>query len=116
MAFPGTYNFNYYRGDTFEFIIRPKDANGDSFPLDNFNTATFIIADKRGPTTTKYTASAVINTANDIVTCTIGPSVGRNLTTANTWVYDVQISNATLDRVYTILTGNITVTNDITGA
>ena len=24
MAFPGTYNINYYEGDTYEFIIYPK--------------------------------------------------------------------------------------------
>jgi len=30
MAFPGTYNFNYYRGDRYEFVIRPKTANGDA--------------------------------------------------------------------------------------
>jgi hypothetical protein len=31
MAFPGSYNFNYYRGDTAEFVIRPKTANGSAF-------------------------------------------------------------------------------------
>ena len=49
MAFPGTYNFNYYRGDTFQFIVRPKDANGDQFDLDGY-TAGFTIASSRGAT------------------------------------------------------------------
>lgn len=33
MAFPGTYNISYYKGDTYEFRIYPKTANGDIFDL-----------------------------------------------------------------------------------
>ena len=118
MAFPGTYNFNYYRGDTFEFIIRPKDANGESFQLDTFNTAVFVIADGRGPSTsiTRVNASAEINNQNDIITCRIAPNVGIQLDKDKTWEYDVQISNQAGTTVYTILTGRITVTEDIAGA
>jgi hypothetical protein len=118
MAFPGTYNFNYYRGDTFSFIIRPRDASGAQFPLENFD-ATMTIADRRGPGTlaspvVQYSASAVINTVDNIVTCTINSSVGRNLTIDRTWVYDVEISDNS--SFFTLLNGNITVTDDITGA
>ena len=118
MAFPGTYNFNYYRGDTFKFIIRPRDASGDPFPLTGY-TANFTIASRRGPDTvgnlvTRYTGTAVVNTVDGIVTCTITPSVGRNLTTDKTWVYDVQIDNTV--EIYTLLNGDITVKDDITGA
>jgi hypothetical protein len=118
MAFPGTYNFSYYRGDTFEFIIRPRDAAGDPFPLEDF-TAEFTIADRRGAGTTldpaiQYEGTAVINTVDGIVTCTISDSVGRNLTTARTWVYDVQIEDGS--SVFTLLNGEITVRDDITGA
>jgi hypothetical protein len=122
MAFPGTYNFNYYRGDTLEFIIRPKDANGDAFELDTFVNAEMVIADRRGvaaagqPAIIKINAVAEINNANDIITCRIPPNVGRSLSTGRTWVYDVQISDESQARIYTILTGNITVTDDITGA
>ena len=42
MAFPGSYNFNYYRGDTAEFVVRPKTANGDAFDLTGFNSDFFI--------------------------------------------------------------------------
>jgi hypothetical protein len=42
------------------------------------------------------------------------PGVGRDLA-AGTYVYDVQIDNGPSE-IYTILTGTITVTNDITGA
>jgi len=118
MAFPGTYNFNYYRGDTFEFIIRPRDASGDPFPLEGFD-AEFTIADRRGAGTSldpvdQYDAEAVVNTVDNIVTCTISDSVGRQLTTDKTWVYDVQIDNGI--SIYTLLNGKITVTDDITGA
>jgi hypothetical protein len=114
MAFPGSYNFNYYRGDTAEFVIRPKTANGSAFDLTGF-TADFFIANTRGPAPTQsYEAQAVVDGSADTVTCTILPGVGRSLP-AGTYVYDVQIdSGATL--VYTLLTGSITVTDDITGA
>jgi hypothetical protein len=113
MAFPGTYNFNYYKGDTFEFIIRPKTSSGNPFPLDTYlNNATFTIADRRGPGGTRYLASAVVNTVSDIITCTITPTVGEQLVVGTTWFYDVEIRDSFT--VYTLLTGNITVTDDIT--
>jgi hypothetical protein len=117
MAFPGTYNFSYYRGDRAEFVVRPKNANGSAFDLGGYNSATgakFIIANRRGSTGTQYEALAVIDTVNDLVTCTIVPAVGRTLV-AGSYVYDVQISSsATI--IYTLLTGTITVTDDVTGA
>ena len=113
MAFPGTYNFSYYRGDTNQFVIRPKNANGTSFDLTGY-AAEFIIANRRGSTGTQYEAQAVVDTTNDLVTCTILPGVGRSLA-AGTFVYDVQITTGAAN-IITILTGSITVTDDITGA
>ncbi len=119
MAFPGTYNFSYYRGDTYEFIIRPKNANGTTFALDAYSgNANFTIANRRGSTGTQVAATATIDTANDIVTCTINPTQGRELVAGTTYVYDVQITNTTAnpDVIFTLLTGSITVTDDVTGA
>ena len=113
MAFPGTYNFSYYRGDTNQFVIRPKNANGTSFDLDGY-TALFTIANRRGSTGTQYEGQAVVDTVNDLITCTILPGVGRTLA-AGTFVYDVQITTGSAN-IITILTGSITVTDDITGA
>lgn len=50
MAFPGTYNINYYKGDTFEFNVYPKNSDGTVFNLntDPAYTPTFTIATKRG--------------------------------------------------------------------
>ena len=119
MAFPGTYNFSYYRGDTYQFIIRPKNANGTTFALDAYSgNAVFTMANRRGSTGTQVVGTATIDTANDIITCTIAPEQGRELVAGTTYVYDVQITNTTPtpDVVFTLLTGSITVTDDITGA
>jgi len=114
MAFPSTYNFNYYRGDSYEMVVRPKTSSNTAFPLTGYSAA-FTIANLRGSgaNVTQYPATAVVNTGNNTVTCTITPAQGRPLA-PGTYVYDVQITNGTL--IYTILTGTITVTNDITGA
>lgn len=114
MAFPGTYNFNYYRGDTFSFIISPKDAIGNSWDLTNYS-AVFTIASSRGPSPTySYTGTTSINLVDSIITCTIPPATGRSLSSDIAWVYDVQITNGT--EIYTVLNGSISSTNDITGA
>jgi hypothetical protein len=113
MAFPGSYNFNYYRGDTAEFVIRPKNSNGSAFDLTGY-TSEFFIANQRGSAATQYEAQAVVNATTDIVTCTILPGVGRQLA-PGTYVYDVQITSGAAV-IFTLLTGTITVTDDITGA
>jgi hypothetical protein len=116
MAFPGTYNFSYYRGDTYQFVIRPKNANGTTFSLDDYaGNADFTISNRRGSTGTQISATATVDTANDIVTCTITGATGRGLVGGTTYVYDVQIDNGA-GVIFTLLTGSITVTDDITGA
>jgi len=112
MAFPGSYNFSYYRGDTFQFVVRPKTAGGSAFDLAGY-TAAFTIATTRGSTGIQTPCTAVVNASTDIVTCTITPAVGRTLVTGS-YVYDVQITNGI--EIYTILNGQLTVTDDITGA
>ena len=114
MAFPGTYNFNYYKGDTNEFVIRPKTSNGGAFDLTGY-TADFFIASSRGNNPSfRVEAQAVVSAVNDTVTCTILPGVGGTLS-AGTFVYDVEISNGA-SLVFTLLTGTITVTEQVTGA
>ena len=112
MAFPGTYNFNYYRGDTFQFVVRPKTANGSTFDLNGY-TAAFTIATARGSTGIQTPAVAVVNATTDIVTCTITPSTGRTIIQGS-YIYDVQITNGT--EIYTLLTGSLAVIDDVTGA
>jgi hypothetical protein len=116
MAFPGTYNFSYYRGDTYQFVIRPKNANGTTFALDPYEgNADFTIANRRGSTGTQVSGVATVDITNDIITCTITGATGRGLTAGTTYVYDVQIDNGA-GVIFTLLTGSITVTDDITGA
>lgn len=117
MAFPSTYNFSYYRGDTSQFVIRPKNSNdGSAFDLTGY-TALFTVANRRGSGATQYSDAdgiiAVVDDETNIVTCTITPVGGRELS-AGTYVYDVQIDNTS--QIFTLLTGSITVTDDITGA
>ena len=81
MAFPGTYNFNYYRGDTSQFVIRPKTANGSAFDLAGY-TAAFTVATGRGSSGTQTAATAVVNATTDIVTCTISVQYMTGVTTS----------------------------------
>lgn len=118
MSFPASYSFSYYKGDTLEFVIRPKNSDGSAFDLEGFDAA-FTIATARGTSTTSnpitdYEAQAVVDEANNLVTCTILPGVGITLS-AGTYVYDVQI-DASASEIYTLVTGTISVTDHITGA
>ncbi len=113
MAFPATFNISLYSGDTYEFVIRPKNSDGTNFDLTTF-TASMRIASSRGSSPTfSTTAQTTVNTTLNTITCTILPGVNNSLTPGTTYVYDVQITNGST-RVYTLLTGNITITEDVT--
>ena len=122
MAFPGTYNFNYYAGDTFEFFVYPKNSTGGVFDdLANY-TPLFVVAESRGASA--YVISSLdINSASatvqdgDHVSCMIKPAGGRQLTNP-TYLYDVQIQNTNIasssyGKLFTLLTGTISVTQDV---
>jgi acetolactate synthase regulatory subunit len=115
MAFPGTYNFNYYRGDTFEFKIFPKLQDGTKFDLTNY-TAKFTVANRRGTGATQITMTApTVNASEGLITCVISSTNGRNLTAGVSWVYDVEIVRTVGNaNTTTLLTGGITVTEDVT--
>jgi hypothetical protein len=115
MAFPGTYNFSYYRGDTLEFKIFPKLENGSKFDLTNYS-AKFTAAPRRGTGVSQIVfPNPDINISEGSITCLIDSNNGRDLTAGVNWVYDIQIQKTiTPARTSTILTGNITVTEDVT--
>jgi hypothetical protein len=116
MAFPGTYNFSYYRGDTYQFKIRPKNSDGSVFDLEPYEgNALFTVATSRGDNATQINCDAVVNLGENVVACTIEPAEGLLLNSGTTYVYDVQIDNGA-DIVYTLLTGTITVTDHVSGA
>jgi len=115
MAFPGTFNINYYEGDTYEFKIYPKDSVGGTFNLSGFSVK-FFIATSRGPGATQFECLATIG-PDSVVSCTIPPGVGRDLVAGVPYVYDVEVTKIdTVTKIYTLLTGNISVTADVSGA
>ena len=122
MAYPATYDMKYYRGDTLEFRIYPKDASGAAFDLSTFNTARFIIADARGDGATRLTGHAEITTdsTNNLtyVTCAILPGTGTQLDPTIQYVYDVEITknSSPYPYVYTLVTGTITITDQVSGS
>jgi hypothetical protein len=122
MAFPGTYNFNYYAGDTFEFFVYPKNSTGGVFDDLTDYTPLFVVAESRGASASVIdslditSASATVQDG-DHVSCTILPDGGRQLTNS-TYLYDIQIENThalstSFGKVFTLLTGTINVTQDV---
>ena len=122
MAFPGTLNINYYKGDTYEFRIYPKDSLGASFDLTNYGQAKFTISTSRGSSgvSGKIECLAVITSglSGNYVTCTIRPNDSVTMNAATQYVYDVEITKTAspYNYVYTLLTGSVTVTDHIAGA
>ena len=115
MAFPATYNLNLYSGDTFEFVVVPRNSDGSPFSLTGY-TATMRIANTRGSSPSfSVDVQTIINTTLNTVTCTILPGVSGSLIAGTTYVYDVEISNGA-DKVHTLLTGNVSVTEDVSNA
>lgn len=113
MAFPGTYNFNYYKGDTFDFIINPKNPNGTAFDLTDYDSSLFTISTERGnPAALVGYASASVDASESRVVCKITPSIGVQLS-GTSYVYDIEIEDTSASTVYTLLTGTITVTQDV---
>lgn len=123
MAFPGTYNFNYYKGDTYQFRIYPKDSSGALFDLTGYDLNTgakFTVSTARGAAgvANQIPCTAVIATDLSHIECTIEPGDGNLLNAGTTYVYDVEISKTVSGNsyVYTLLTGTISVTDQVTGA
>lgn len=113
MAFPATYNFNYYQGDTYSFTVLPKNSDGTPFDLDEY-TAIFTVATERGTGGTEYVCTATIDATNATVTCVIPHTTGKTFNATIEHVYDVQITKGA--EVYTLITGTITIQREITGA
>lgn len=121
MAFPGTHNISYYRGDTLEFKIYPKDSSGSDFSLATYNTtATFTISPRRGAL---QSGEQYINAYAEIIDgtyilCVIRPEDGQKMIAENSpYYYDIEIEDFVSERylkLYTVLTGEISVTEQVT--
>lgn len=123
MSFPATYNIQYYYGDTYEFVIFPKNTSGDPFPLEDINwESRFTIATQRGDLPAgeppKIEGFAEIAADRTSILCTIRPLDANDLDPNRQYVYDVELrkANSPYDFVYTLLTGNIAITKDVTEA
>lgn len=121
MAFPGTYNISYYRGDTLEFKVYPKNSAGDNFSLSTFNpTARMTIAPRRGALLAgeqRIQAYAEI-IDGDYILCVIRPEDGQKMLAENSpYYYDLEIEDYETEqylKLYTVLTGEIAVTEQVT--
>ena len=123
MAFPGSYNINYYRGDTLEFRIYPKNANGETFSLNGYNAAKFWIQTQRGNAGYASRVECLATISNDYsyVLCVIPPTseAGLSLAAGTSYVYDVEVSktvSGSYNLVHTLLTGTISVTDHVSGS
>lgn len=117
MSFPGTYNINYYYGDTLEFRVYPKNSSGEIFNLASFELARFTIAPSRdAEEEDKISAYAVIDSDKTNILCSIRPEDSLKLDPNTAYVYDVEIrkSGDIYDVVYTLLTGNVSITKSVT--
>ena len=122
MAFPGTYNISYYKGDTYQFKIYPKDSNGASFDLTQYSNAKFTISTARGSAgvASKVEGLAIITSgaSGNYITCTIRPGDATGLNASLSYVYDVEITKIAtpFNYVNTLLTGSLSVTDQVSGA
>ena len=123
MAFPAVFNISYYRGDTYEFRIYPKDASGNQFPLIGYDPVSgvkFTMSTERGADgiSDQIEGYSKISSDGTYIDCAILPLNGIAMDFSLNYVYDVQVfkSGSPYDVVTTLLTGTISVTEQITGA
>lgn len=120
MAYPGTYNITYYRGDTLEFRIYPKDNSGLAINLSGY-TPLFTISTARGDAglLDQLPGYIDIENSNESLLCAITPDIGEQLVAGTTYVYDIEISKSAIDAdspydlVNTLLTGTISVNEQV---
>jgi len=115
MSFPANFNIRYYKGDIYQFVIRPKTSAGDPFPIsDSTHEAYFYASIARGGSQ----ENTIILNASIVggnVTATILPSDVSKFNQGNNYFYDVSVVKTTNpDEVYTLLTGLLSITPDIT--
>lgn len=116
MAFPGTFNISYYKGDTYEFRVYPKMADGSSYDLTDY-TVKFSFSTNRGSAGSANYHEAYSTISNDktYVQCAIRPSDSSHLLAGTAYVYDVEITKSATpySLVHTVLTGSISVTDQV---
>jgi hypothetical protein len=115
LSFPATFNVSYYKGDLYQFVVRPKTSTGSPFPIsEETHSVYFYISPQRGgPALNTISAAAVIEDGN--IKATIFPSIGNQLNPTITYFYDIAIEKKIdTNELFTLVTGRISVTADIT--
>jgi hypothetical protein len=106
-------NIDIYKGDTYVHELRLKDSSNVAI---NISTRTYTgqIRKKRNSEIVLLEfATSITNGANGIVSFSLTPVQTATLS-AGIYVYDFQEINASV--VTTLVTGNVTVTGDVTRA
>lgn len=117
MAFPATYNIQYYQGDTYQFVIRPKTSAGEIFPVTSALYDAYFKIDTQRGRADGLGIDAIASIGDNLVNCTISPAIGNLLVAGTTYFYDVSIEDKIDPNVvFTLLTGTITITADVAGA
>lgn len=115
MAFPATYNINYFSGDLFQIGIIPKTAAGDLYGITSGTYDGFFRISTVRNGAASATVNGIIEIGTNLVTCSITPAVSANLIPGTTYYYDVTVQNKTnSSQVFTLLTGSISISARIT--
>lgn len=120
MAFPGEVNIDYYKGDTYEFNIYPKLSNGSAMDLTGYSVK-FNVGETRGSSINLQECYASIPQVSgqdypNYVTCAIRPDDLLSFDPQKTYYYDVEITKTSVpyDYVYTLVTGTVSITEQVT--
>lgn len=118
MAFPGTYNFNYVKGDTLEFKVYPKTTSGATFAMDSAYTAYFAIAEtKNSAEPDVIYCNATIN--GDHIDCIIEPIDGELFPEGvsqllyQVFIFKNNTNSTDYEKLYTLLEGTISITERV---
>jgi hypothetical protein len=113
MSFPANFDISYYRGDRYELILNPKNANGTVFDLTGYSSS-FVVGTARGSASAAVvTFTPTVDIDAGTITAVIDPENGKDYLTTGPYVYDIEISKSA-SVVYTLVTGTISVTQDVT--
>jgi hypothetical protein len=123
MAFPATYDFNYYKGDTFEFRIYPKKNDGTVFDLSAFYVPTNFASLPDDVELDSLPAHAPYDSAQFTIANARGSAATEVRKGFARVSYDVEVrkpaglpGSGQYEIIQTLLTGTITVTDQVTGA
>ena len=116
MAFPATYNFAAYQGDTLTFNVTYKEGAVDAEVGVSLTGATLLCqikATKGGSVVTTMTCTADADqVTNPGKMAVLLSDTNAALLTASSYVYDIEVTWADTT-VQTILEGSISVTADV---